>query len=283
MNAFVNPFSPSPIRINPSDPSDLSSPDLPTSLPASDSPRPRPQLRIITSPPPPNIRPIPIIKSAPLLIPTFITTNNPQSRSKSPNREPAIIATEGLTVHVFSPPAPPSYLPIPTQKRRLSIRLRSLFSHLHIRTSRQEKEEGTPTPEALAPDRPHRSPGTASFVVTRHQAPDIPVSARSGSSSRLSMMGSVRRNSALAVPKSAALSGSVARRASQGQGHLIPLEMEISHFSTPITMWSSSSSAAVGFVGSRLPGQQGSGTVEKGTRGRKAGSMPDLRAFQSAW
>jgi len=127
------------------------------------SPAPiRPQIRIITSLPPPILRPIPtrqpaLIKSAPLRVPP--SPDAPGPPLKAADREAAILSAGGKgTVQVFSPPLKPSP-EVRVHRRRFSEKFKSLFSHLHVWRELPTKSEAVMMLHD-APDRPHRSPGT---------------------------------------------------------------------------------------------------------------------------
>ena len=256
-----------------------------TLIPPHPLPHPaRPQLRIITSLPPPIIRAIPVrhpalIKSAPLVLhPSNKVGDEAIKRS---HREAGITAGGGVVIQIHSPQAQAPHPPATGHKRRLSFKFKSLFSHLHLHPRREQLLEAD---EKLAPDRPHRSPGTASFLVSRH--PDVDFPPYAASSARFSPVSETSvENLQLDVPSSPRSSCSAGKPAVQT--HLLSVGMDISHFSTPSTMRSTSSSGVLEGVTSRSPssrraGEVGARILPLDGRVRQCGSMPDLREICSA-
>lgn len=256
------------------------------------SPAPiRPQLRIITSLPPPILRPIPtrqpaLIKSAPLRVPP--SPDAPGPPLKAADREAAILSAGGkVTVQVFSPPLKPSP-EVRVHRRRFSEKFKSLFSHLHVWRELPTKSEAVMMLHD-APDRPHRSPGTASFVVTRRSDFSMPRSAGSSSHFSIASRPTWAEIQKLVSTRSARSTGSSEKRMSSG--HLGPPGVGVSHFSTPTTLPSGSSASAHQLMISKTANQEEMAVVEEGgivriamaVGTRRCGSMPGLRALGSVW
>jgi len=170
------------------------------------------------------------------------------------------------------------------RKRRLSDRFRNLFSGMIMRMksppSRQAdfpsdlkynipSDEGGATPvEACSasspPPRPYRSPGTASFLVTRQYVP------LSGASASQSITSST---------------GTGVQRERAGEVYLAPPWVDISHFSSPSTLQSTLNASERAAGNAEAPdgspgGHLGPLYAYTDLRGRptmrRATSMPDL-------
>lgn len=278
------------------------SPPIPLPIHATWQPQ-RPKLRIITDPeqiPAGVRRPVPIrhpalVKTAPILAHPIAETYPPiykvqawQAQVYHNNLIPSI-PTMTLSTSSPSPPAPPppkapaSEAKKKGHSRKLSDKFKNLFSALHIK-----KDDRIPiilqndeiltdeiydenTGRRDVPTRPHRSPGTASFLVTRHLAPksSIPSSAHS-SSTAFSM-------------------ASKPSFAEKRRLYLAPYGMEESHFSNPTTLdsatGSSGRSISSGVVLEKSPGElQDRMGIEDGVRIgaklRRVRSMPDVRVLR---
>ena len=172
-----------------------------------------------------------------------------------------------------------------THKRKLSDKFKSLFSALHLKKddcipffqpdllSTTSSRNGSVEILALKnPLRPHRSPGTASFLVSRHLTPDpsLPTSAHSSSTAF----------STVSRPTFA-----------ERRKLYFDSRLEISHFSNPTSLASATGSgtgrsASSSVVLDKSPGGLGTRLrlnerVRWGSRMRKCRSLPDLKVLRS--
>lgn len=267
--------------------------------PAAEKSLQRPHLRIITHPTtvPVGIRkPVPIrhpalVKSAPLYVPmippTYPSFSYPCDWQSDHYPPPAVV------LHVSTPSHPHKCHAVGNKndarghKRRLSDKFRNLFSALHLkketrialtqpfppkvysepRTVGNHATQVVTVTSPLPPARPYRSPGTASFLVTRHlPRSDTPDSDRSASTA-------VSHASRIVFDRKQRL-------------HLVPPGMDISHFSDPSTLESASDetgrSVSSGDILDKSPGdlEERLEIHEKtrlGARSRRAVSLPDIR------
>lgn len=266
----------------------------------------RPKLRIITdsSQIPPGVRrPVPIrhpalVKTAPLLARPVAETFPSTAKVKAWQaqlREDILDVSLPFTTfsdHIVSPspphpPPPAKARPFVPQKkghtRRLSDKFKNLFSVLHMKKDDripiilQNDEPIAPgqldenNGRRAIPTRPHRSPGTASFLVTRHLAPDPSLPNSAGTSS-----------TAFSI-------ASKPHFAEKTRLYLAPYGMEQSHFSDPTTLESatetSGRSISSGVVLEKSPGalydrmglDEG---VRIGAKLKRVNSMPDARVLR---
>lgn len=254
----------------------------------------RPKLRIITDLLPAYRsvrRPIAIrhpalVKSAPLMAPDVTQTLPLADRyhwqrieAQQMHQVPIIIATSP------DKPPPPTRPARQGHKRTFSDKFKNLFSALHLKkedriTFSQPDQLGLYSDgqdenraRKLLLRRPHRSPGTASFLVSRHLAPasDLPISATS-SSTAFSISG---------------------RPSSAVKRYLDPhFDMDISHFSNSTTLASTNASSARS-VSSGMVLKKSLGRVREGfglrqdvssrTTIKKSVSMPNVRVLMVDW
>ncbi|ORY24125.1 hypothetical protein BCR39DRAFT_336088 [Naematelia encephala] len=260
-----------------------------SSLPQQLDPN-RPQLRINTSLPSPIPRAIPnqppLRRPIPIRHPGLVGTAPPSSsrlhrsspraahpyQPAHPHREMAVMNT-GYTLHVISPPPEIDHAPdldldldlSPTQpsrghRRTLSNKLKTLL-HLY-----PTKRNVLPTldssflaPDSPQPRRPHRSPGTASYMVSRQVA-------SASTTSTFSIVSKPSWAEKVSIPEL------------------------ISHFSNPTTVTSSiaemSQSQASGIVPTlemEVAEEHDEDTEMHSGRVRRSGSMVDLRKVKTAW
>jgi hypothetical protein len=253
----------------------------------------RPKLRIVTTAPEAIRRSIfiyppdptqhvyrPLVKTAPLYRPSTVATaaylkNDNMSgaaRECGPDIGGLVVQVES---HVSTDPPISPRLPKASgisHKQRLSDKFRSMISHIVRREpaaiqnpldgGRTPAEEGSIQRHLFTPVRLARSPGTASFMIHRH-LPSLPVSP------------------CLTISST---------------DHIAALRMQISHFSNPTTVTTTSSSAGrsvsnslVEVVSPSLSPKSKTSMLVRGRRasdkwnGRRWGSMPDLRLFQVVW
>ncbi|ORX36141.1 hypothetical protein BD324DRAFT_526478 [Kockovaella imperatae] len=236
----------------------------------------RPRLRIVTaqgSTPPPQI-----VKTAPIIV-----SNDPTLSFTFPSKSSvASLAHEDTASYtLLSPPKPTSRsarLKRPAHvghARKLSDKFKSLFSALHIKRDDRIPffQPGMVSTdilndcEYLTPLRPHPSPGTASFLVSRHLAPDpnLPTSAHSSSTAF-----------------------SIASRPTFASKYRATYDSHgaISHFSNPTTLSSAASSMGGRSVSSSVildksPGLGKRMALDEGVRLnariRRCRSLPDMR------
>ena len=161
-------------------------------------------------------------------------------------------------------------------RRKLSNKFKSLFSALHLKKGdripfvQPEMLSSLATndsAEVLAPIRPHRSPGTASFLISRHLAPHptLPTSAHSSST---------------------AFSISSRPTFADKRRLWFDSRLEISHFSNPTTLSSATPSVSERSVSSsivleRSPSIRSRLGVEEGVKlkagVRRCQSLPEMR------
>lgn len=264
----------------------------------------RPPLRIITNAPvgikrPQPIRNAGVMKSAPLYLPPNVQLHDPAPKVVDWLNDPEEVDDHEdefgdkpgrLVVRVDPPAKAPQSQPFKQgHKRRLSDKFKNLFSALHLKkddripilrpenlvfqpqTANLNPSEDENEVRRWIPTRPHRSPGTASFLVTRHLAPnpEMPESAHPSCSSSSTTLSTASRPT----------------WAESQRLYLAPPTYDVSHFSNPTTLSSATttgrsvSSSVVerspGEISSRMGLHEG---VRLGARVRRVASLPEMRS-----